>query len=115
VSEPAPTVASELERYLAIERFAELELELAGRGEIDALESHAAGWQALIAGLPALPPPSAGPSLERATLLHERARIELLRLREMLVSDIATADHAERAAHGYAPAASRRPQLDRSA
>jgi hypothetical protein len=105
----------ELDRYAALERFAARELELAGRGEVNDLESHAAGWDSLVEGLPENPPADAGPMLERATLLHERARVELLRLREALLSELATVGQAARAAHGYAPAGAKRPRLDRSA
>ena len=114
VASPA-LVSSELDSYAAIEAFAEHELELAGRGDVEALESHASAWEALTSSLPDTPPPAARPFLERATHMHERAHIELLRIREALVSELADIGHVSRAAHGYAPVASRRPRVDRSA
>ncbi len=119
MSAPAPSTPhgapTELDRYIAIQAFAELELELAGRGEVEELVSHTAGWDALTADLPPDPPPAARSLLESATLLHERARIELLRIREALLSELAEVGHVSRAAHGYAPSADRRPRVDRSA
>jgi hypothetical protein len=107
--------APELERYRAIERFAEAELELAGLGELDALESHLLGWQALTDGLPATPPAAAAPILVRAELLRERAHVELLRERGRLSAEVAAARELARAVAGYAPVTARPAQLDRSA
>jgi hypothetical protein len=107
----APTLG----RYEAIREHAELELELAGRGEIERLAALGARWEELIAGLPAQPPAAAAALLEQAQLMHERTRIELLRLREVLLSDLSTSTRARRAADGYAGQLRRRPRLDRSA
>jgi hypothetical protein len=101
--------------YEAIHDHAELELELAGRGEIEGLAALGARWEELIADLPAQPPAAAAQLLERARLIHERTRIELIRLREALLSDLATATRARRTADGYAGQLRRRPRLDRSA
>jgi hypothetical protein len=109
------TAALDLDRYLALQQLAELQLELAGRGDIDGLESLGAEWETLTAGLPDQPPPSARPLLERAMLMHERTRVELLRIRDALVSDLSSTGHLARAAHGYSPALDRRPRLDRNA
>jgi hypothetical protein len=106
---------AELERYEAIYTHAELELELAGRGEIDSLLALDARWEELVAGLPAQPPPAALELLQRARLLHERTGIELRRLRESLLSELATTVRGRRAADGYAGQLARRPRLDRSA
>jgi hypothetical protein len=104
-----------LARYEAIAEHAELELELAGRGEVEALAALNARWEELTAGLPERPPAGAARLLERARLIHERTRAELLRLREALLSDLTTATHARRTADGYAGQLRRRPRLDRSA
>jgi hypothetical protein len=104
-----------LDRYEAIHEHAELELELAGRGEIERLAALSPRWDELIAGLPAQPPAAAGALLERARLIHERTHIELIRLREVLLSDLSTSTRARRAADGYAGQLRRRPRLDRSA
>jgi hypothetical protein len=107
--------ATALAPYEAIIAHAELELELAGNGDLERLASLDGQWQALIDGLPASPPRAAGPVLERARLLHERTRIELLRLRDALMSEVATASTAKRTAAGYGGAAPPPPRLDRIA
>lgn len=104
-----------LDRYGALQELAELELELAGRGEIDELESLGQRWQALVAELPERPPRAARALLERAALTHERARIELLRMREAVLAELSTVGQASRAAHGYAPPSRRRSMLDQRA
>jgi hypothetical protein len=48
-------------------------------------------------------------------MIHERTRIELLRVRETLLADVATTARGRRAADGYAGQLRRRPRLDRSA
>jgi hypothetical protein len=105
-----------LRGYEALCDHAELELELAGRGEVEGLAQMSARWEQLTAALPAEPPAAAAPLLERARMLHERTRIDLLRLRESLLAELAEARRASRAASGYAgvqPAGG--PQLDRHA
>jgi hypothetical protein len=104
-----------LDRYEAIHAHAELELELAGAGEIDRLSALDGRWEELIEGLPTQPPLAAAEVLHRARLIHERTHIELERLREMLLSDFATTTRSKRAADGYAGQLRRRPRLDRSA
>jgi hypothetical protein len=104
-----------LSRYQAIYEHAELELELAGRGELESLTALSDRWGELIAGLPAQPPTAAAELLQRAQLLHERTAIELERLRELLLAEIGTTKRARRTADGYAGQLRRRPRLDRSA
>ena len=108
---------SEVEPYAAILAHAELELELAGRGELTELAGMEGRWEQLVAGLPERPPAAAGPVLARARLIHERTRIELLRLREALLHEVAGTEQARRTAAGYAGAGGRlsEPALDRSA
>jgi hypothetical protein len=101
--------------YEALNEHAELELELAGRGEIERLAALRTRWEELIRGLPARPPTAVAPLLERAQLIHQRTRIELLRLREALLEEIARTAQARRAADGYAGQLQRRARLDRSA
>lgn len=109
--------AAELAPYEAIAAHAELELELAGEGRLNELSGLAARWDELIAGLPERPPAAAAPVLARANLIHERTRIELLRLRDGLLGELAGAAQAKRTADGYAGAGGRAdaPVLDRSA
>ena len=101
--------------YEALFEHVELELELAGRGEIEALAAMAGRWQGLLAELPATPPAAAAGLLERAKLVHERTRIELIRLRDGVVADLSTTKQARRAANGYAGQLRRRPRVDRRA
>ena len=114
MSAPAGLPHAELAPYEAIAAHAELELELAGNGRLTELAGLAERWDALIAGLPERPPAGAVPVLSRARLIHERTRIELLRLRDGLLEDIAGAARAKRTADGYAGAPSA-PALDRRA
>jgi hypothetical protein len=104
-----------LDRYEAIHEHAELELELAGRGELERLERLGRRWDELTDGLPSQPPAQAVPLLERAKLIHERTRVELYRVRDRLMVDLATSTQAKRAAEGYGGQAPRRRSLDRSA
>jgi hypothetical protein len=104
-----------LRRYEAIHRHAELELELAGRGEIDRLLELAARWQQLTQNLPARPPARAGKLLAQARLIHERTHIELIRLRESLLVEISSTTHLKRVADGYGGQLPRRARLDRTA
>jgi hypothetical protein len=101
--------------YEALNEHAELELELAGRGEIERLTALRTRWDELIGELPAQPPAAVAPLLERAQLIHLRTRIELLRLREALQEEIATTLQARRAADGYAGQLHRGARLNRSA
>ncbi|MHB8240714.1 MAG: hypothetical protein ACYDHN_01865 [Solirubrobacteraceae bacterium] len=105
----------DLAPYEAILAHSELELELAGRGDVEALGALGARWDELVASVPSSPPPSAASLLERATLIHDRTRIELIRLREALLADLATSRRARRTAEGYAGQLAPRPRLDRSA
>jgi len=107
--------ASELTPYRALHSHAELELELAGRAELGALAGLAESWEELIAGLPTQPPQAAAPLLESALLIHERTRIELLRMREALLGELAGTGRARRAADGYGGQLKRRPLTDLNA
>jgi hypothetical protein len=114
VSSP-PRDTPELVRYEAILAHAELELELAGRGDIDGLEALGESWLELMEPLPQSVPPAARALLERARLISERARIELIRMREAVLLDSAASLHAKRAADGYGRELRPEPQLSRSA
>ncbi len=96
------TEDASLRPYEAIAEHAELELEFAGRGEVDRVAEMAAQWEQLVAGLPDTPPAAAAPMIERARLMHERTRIDLIRLRDALLADLAATRQASRAASGYA-------------
>jgi hypothetical protein len=106
---------AELAPYRAILEHAELELELAGGGDLDGLSAMADRWEELTRATPPDPPVGARSLLERASLIHDRTRIELIRLREALLADLSTSSRARRAADGYSGQLPRRPRLDRSA
>jgi hypothetical protein len=103
-----------LRAYQRLHAHAERELELAGDGDVERLLALGAQWDVLIAALPEQPPQAAAQLLERARLIHERTRVELLRLRDALLTDLAHTGRARRAADGYAGQLRRRPRLDRS-
>lgn len=103
-----------LRPYAALVAHAELELELAGRGEVTELAGLDGRWDELVGELPERPPAAAAPLLARARLIHDRTHIELLRLRESLLADVAGGVRAKRTAAGYAGAGGARsvPALD---
>jgi hypothetical protein len=101
--------------YAALLEHAELELELAGRGELEQLSVLGERWDELTGGLPAEPPAAAASLLQRALLIHERTHIELIRLREALLAELETSGRAQRAADGYSGQFARHSRVDRSA
>ena len=117
MSDPRPGTSepAALRPYEALHEHAELELELVGRGEIEPLGALGERWEQLTRDLPARPPVAAASLLRQARLIHERTRIELIRLRESLLAEIGASARARRAADGYAGQLVRRPRLDRSA
>jgi hypothetical protein len=104
-----------LSAYRELLALSELELELAGRGEIDALDALGARWQELRAALPATAPAKVAPILSRARVLHERTRVELLRVHEQLLAEAATAGRARRTAQGYGSELQARVRVEASA
>jgi len=98
------TQTAELAPYAAILAHSELELELAGRGELTELAALGERWEQLVAGLPARPPAAGAQVLAKARLVHERTRVELLRLREGMLADLASTAQGKRTAAGYAGA-----------
>jgi hypothetical protein len=110
-----PRHASSLRPYELLHEHAERELALAGSGDVEGLLALGARWRELISVLPEQPPPAAAQLLERAWLIHERTSVELMRLREGLLADLASTGRAKRAASGYAGQLRRRPRVDRSA
>jgi len=104
-----------LRAYEALHEHAERELEAAGDGDIGRLIALRRRWQELVSELPAQPPAAASALLAGAQLVHERTRVELMRLREALMADITTTERARRTAAGYAGQLRRRPRLDRCA
>jgi hypothetical protein len=101
--------------YETLARNIERELELIGEGAYDVLAELHAERAALLAVLPAIPPDSARPALQRAALMNERVELEILRRREALLADGATVERVGRTARGYAPAAENRPHVQATA
>jgi hypothetical protein len=93
----------------------ERELELVGDGRLDEVAQLAADRDALIASLPATPPASARPALERAQLLSKRVMVEILRRRDVVIADLGRVAQGNRTAEGYAPKRARRLHIDASA
>lgn len=81
----------------------ERELQLVGERRFDELEGVSEARAALQRALPRRPPRGAREQLERCARLHKRVEIELLRVREMLLLELAQVGRAQRAAEGYAP------------
>lgn len=104
-----------LRRYEAIHEHAELELEMAGRGDLERLVALGGCWEKLTQDLPPRPPAAAAQLLRAARMIHERTRVELIRLREALLADISTSTRARRTAEGYGSQLAHRPRLNRSA
>jgi hypothetical protein len=89
--------------YQQLSALIELELQLVAERRFDELLALKRRRAELQASLPAIPPATAGPELERCALLHKRVEIELLRVREAVLEELAGVRHAQRAAEGYAP------------
>jgi hypothetical protein len=93
----------------------ERELELVGEGRLDEVAQLVADRDALIATLPATPPASARPALERAQLMSTRVMIEIVRRRDAVLADLGRVAQGDRTARGYAPKRPRRLHIDASA
>lgn len=100
--------------YEALASLIERELELVGQRRLDELDPLRQTRAALERALPAVPPAQAGPALERCRILHKRVEIELLRVSDVLLLELAQVRRAQRAAKGYAPAARRPSAVDTS-
>lgn len=101
--------------YEALARSIERELELIGERRFDEAETLRSERAALMASLPELPPIGAGPALQRAALLSKRVEIEILRVREALLVELASVERVSRAARGYAPARDSRAHVQATA
>ena len=89
--------------YDALADIAQRELELVSAGAVDRLSELHAQRHAIVATLPAKPPASARPALERAAELHARVTALLEeRMRETGV-ELRRLSHGRTAMRGYAP------------
>lgn len=107
--------ASLTQRYERLGALIERQLQLVGEGRWDELEELAMRRDELVATLPAVPDAEARPMLERCALLNRRVRIELLRAQDGVLVGLAQVQRGQQAAHGYAPARIRAPQISTSA
>jgi hypothetical protein len=107
--------ASRATPYEQLAESYEHELELVGEGRLDEVAQLAANRAALIASLPATPPSSARPALERAQLMSKRAMIEIMRRRDAVLIELERIAQVDRTARGYAPKRARRPHVEASA
>lgn len=89
--------------YEQLAALIELELQLVAERRFDELLTLKQTRAELQSSLPATPPGSARPALERCMLLHKRVEIELLRVREGVLLELEQVRQARRAAQGYAP------------
>jgi hypothetical protein len=106
---------SPAQRYEALARSLERELELLGEGAFDELTALYAERRELIESLPAVPPAGARPALQRAALMNKRVEIEIIRRREALVLEAANVERVGRTARGYAATVESRPRLQATA
>lgn len=89
--------------YEQLAALLERELELVGDRRLDEMLAVRDVRSGLQDSLPAIPPPSARAALERSLMLHKRVEIELLRVREAILMELAQVQRGQRAARGYAP------------
>jgi hypothetical protein len=101
--------------YETLARTIERELELICTGDDEQLAALEAEREALIAGLPAIPPACARPALQRAALMNKRLEIEILRVREALVLESANVELVDRTARGYSPPRERHSHVEATA
>ncbi len=92
-----------IDPYQQLAALIELELQLVAGRRFDELLALKRRRSELQASLPANPPTEAAPELERCALLNKRVEIELRRVREDVLAELAGVRHAQRAADGYAP------------
>jgi hypothetical protein len=101
--------------YEALARLIERELEIICTDDRDQFAALKAEREGLIAALPATPPASARPALQRAALMNKRLEIEILRLREALVLESANVERVDRTARGYSPPREHRSHVEATA
>jgi hypothetical protein len=101
--------------YEALAELSERELELLGEGRLEELADLWRVRDALIETLPETPPASAGAALERCALMHKRVQVEIVRVQEDVLRELAKVRRAQRMAHAYGAAGRRGPRFSASA
>jgi hypothetical protein len=107
--------AGNTQPYEALAVLIERELELVGQRDFQQLQVITQARSLLTARMPERPPAEARPVLERCRQLNKRVEVELLRVREALLIELAQVRQAQRAASGYAPVRQPAPRFRASA
>jgi hypothetical protein len=89
--------------YEVLAAMIERELALLGESRLEELAQLKLARDDLLSSMPAAPPAAAREALERCALLQQRVRIEILRVREAVLLELAQLDRVRRTAEGYAP------------
>jgi hypothetical protein len=100
--------------YDALADLAERELELVAAGAVDELPALHARRSALVAALPAAPPPAARPALERAAQLQQLVTDVLEEHVRDAGGELRRVARGRTAMHGYAPHAEPAKLVDRA-
>jgi hypothetical protein len=100
--------------YDALCKIAERELELVSAGQLDDLAALYDRRDAVVASLPARPPASAGPALERAATLQGLVSEVLEERLHATGTELRRLDQGRTAVNGYAPALDRVKLVDRA-
>lgn len=95
-------MSSAAEPYERLAVLAEHELELVARRAFAELAKLHEVRDALVRSLPPTPPSCARTALQRAAILQRRVSVELHRVREQILLELAQVERARRAATGYA-------------
>jgi hypothetical protein len=100
--------------YDALAELAQRELQLVSAGEVEKLSELQLERSALVAALPAAPPPDARPSLERANALQARVTAALDERVGAAGSELRHLNRGRTAMVGYAPQTDRVKLVDRA-
>jgi hypothetical protein len=100
--------------YEALAAMIERELELLGESRLEELAQLRLARTDLVGTMPSTPPAAAREVLERCALLQQRVRIEILRVRQEVLLELAQLERVRRTAEGYAPRR-RAPRVSASA
>lgn len=100
--------------YDALAQLAERELELVNAGAMDSLSEIYDRRRALVATLPAAPPATARPALERAAELHARVIAVLEERLRDTGAELRRLSHGRTAMRGYAPPVEPRKLVDQA-
>jgi hypothetical protein len=101
-------------RYDALAEIAERELDLVSAGAVERLPELRAERNALLASLPATPPPAARPALERAAALQARISALLEERLQDTSAELRRLSQGRTAMRGYAPSVEPLKLVDRA-